>query len=614
MFSLTPHIKPIKNNKIIKNIKSPISKIIAEKLFSDQSHGIQMALNNNKMIDINFRINRAKPKINLSKIKNESPLKFSKTFKVKIKNETPTKNKKEIAFELADILDNSEIKFSKISEYYNQIKENNDNFLHYWQSVKKSRERNKKKLVKEMKNFCKNNNISEEKYKSLCNEFNFSPIDELELNKQKKISKNIFRSNPLMLTNEKDMVFYFLSKSPGNKTKMDEDNPTKFLIKLKDLLNFLKISKENIINDKDKEQLNSYYIDKHAKLLEEEEINNLNKEKNEEILKLEEAKKMIKETKLSLNKLKNNKNYFEDPDFFTQTMYNNRSKTQNKFYIIYKNRKNNFLNNSKLNNASLTTYFQDKSKNSNSKDSFQISNYNKEKKDEIQKFDNNYNDNIKPQKFRKIISKFNEKINNLNILAKKYVRNSFEINKINNIKSSKNLEIKRQSKNEDKEFNYTEKHLPKVSSNIFTPLPKSPKAFQSYRDESNIKKHSKISLFENLKTKKIKFQKQPKIYEIYNKIKNNGEISETNYRKINIYYKGRDLEAKNKKNAVEIINDIKLISDDFNINKLNNPLIGEKQIQLFKKFRKTNSELNNLDKDYVRAICQYRAKNERNEV
>ena len=621
MFSLNPH--SFRNNKNTKNIKNPIPKIITKKFISEQSHAVQFALNTNKIVDENFRIKRAKPKININKNKNESPLIFSKTFRRILKNESPTKNKENIASELADILDSNEFKFSKISEYYNEIKENNDNFLNYWEYIKQSRGLNEKSLKKNksclsfaavMENFCKKNNISEEKYKSLNNEYN-SARDEFEFDMQKKTIKNIFKANPLVLTNEKDMIFYFLSKGHGNKTKLSEDNPTKFLLKLKDFIDFLKIYKNKGNTNTDKEKLSSDYYNKYAKLLEEEQINNLNKEISEEIKKIEEAKKMIKETKLSLNKLKNNKNYFEDPNYFTKTFSDNRSKTQIKFYTFYKNNKKDDLYKTKLNDTSVTTYFQDRI-NNNSKNSYQISNYSKIKNtSKIQKNENKYKNNTKYQNFRKIISSFCENSkNNSNILVKNYTRNSFNTNKTSNmLLSTKSLETKRQSKNENSDN--TERPFPQISSNVISPLPKSSTVFQSFKDEiSSIKKSSPLIIFENLKAKKIKIPKQPKIYEIYNKIKSDGEISENNYRKISNYYKGKDIGKKSKKNTVEIIRDTKLISDDFDINKVTCPLFEEQQVKLINQFQRTNSELYNLEKNYIKSICQYKAKYKRNEV
>ena len=73
---------------------------------------------------------------------------------------------------------------------------------------------------------------------------------------------------------------------------------------------------------------------------------------------------------------------------------------------------------------------------------------------------------------------------------------------------------------------------------------------------------------------------------------------------------------KKKKNTVNIIKDIQILSDGFDINKVckNIENIPNNEIKQIKNFKKINVELNKLDKEYVRQICQFKALNERNDA
>ena len=66
---------------------------------------------------------------------------------------------------------------------------------------------------------------------------------------------------------------------------------------------------------------------------------------------------------------------------------------------------------------------------------------------------------------------------------------------------------------------------------------------------------------------------------------------------------------------MNLIKDVQLLSDGFDINKVTKSIenIPSKEIKQIKNFKKINNELKRLDKRYVKEICEFKARNQRNE-
>ena len=116
-----------------------------------------------------------------------------------------------------------------------------------------------------------------------------------------------------------------------------------------------------------------------------------------------------------------------------------------------------------------------------------------------------------------------------------------------------------------------------------------------------------------------KFSKNNKnaiVSELYDIAKSEKELKESDIEKIKNFLSKKENKYKKKKNTVNIIKDIQILSDGFDINKVckNIENIPNNEIKQIKNFKKINVELNKLDKEYVRQICQFKALNERNDA
>ena len=604
--------------------KIRISKILSDESFVSRPSSIKYALNKTKMIEQDFKIKRAKPKVDDRN--SPFPHEYFRNISQFLKNFDPPVNKENIAFELADILDNSEVKFTKVNEYFDKLKEHNNQFLGFWNFIKMCKKQNSKKLKK-------NNSCIEKKdneFQDIYKEFDSNVINDTELTQQGKSCKNIFNANPLILSNKTDLFFYFLAKTNNRNIKLYEENYTKYLLKLKELLEYLKLDKDNNIGNKDIKIKNNDYGKKYEQLIEEEKKNLLTKQQIQDKIDEEDAKKMIRETKISLYKLNNDKDFFEDFSCFPsenikinkikkvtfkndkstiinnntssstfQTKKNNKSNLSNSCFINFKGYLNNSANKN-INNSS--------NKNINNSANKKINNSVNENKNNS--INENKNNSINEDKniinfslFKKLSSSFYNEIKN-NIGASLLQRNSLNID----LEKIKLLNVKNSQSNSEESSN---KNLPKINKKHSSKSLLKSKTLDADNIETknDIKELKKIS--PEIKPKKknqIKKVKVPKVVEVYNKIKNKNEISA--YKTICNYYKAQELEAKSKKSLEQNIKDIQLLSD-FDINRVTCSLFADKQRKLIKKFKKTNSELNKLDKDYAKAICYFKIKGQR---
>ena len=64
----------------------------------------------------------------------------------------------------------------------------------------------------------------DEFYKNL-NKYDFFSRDKIELELQKKLTEKLFKSNPLMIKNSNDMLFYYLNLAKKQDLNFKEINP-----------------------------------------------------------------------------------------------------------------------------------------------------------------------------------------------------------------------------------------------------------------------------------------------------------------------------------------------------------------------------------------------------
>ena len=182
MKKLLPSIdKNATKNRPIKNL----SKILNSDLFFQSSGVIKMALNKNRLIDKDFGVKRAKAKIDVgkkpkiifnSKIKHNS--KKSKEEENENNNINTFFQKREVPFELADIIENNKTIFEKVFDSFHDIKSKNDEFASHWHYVQKSIEKLKNQKQQKTDEFY--DKKSEEFSKNL-KKYDFSTRDKIEL-------------------------------------------------------------------------------------------------------------------------------------------------------------------------------------------------------------------------------------------------------------------------------------------------------------------------------------------------------------------------------------------------------------------------------------------------
>lgn len=346
-------IKHSSNKKQNQNKTTNLSKILNSDLFFQSSGAIKMALNKNRLINRDFGIKRARPKIDFGQKNPRNISQNIKEIKKKTKEDELNDNninslfrKKEIPFELADIIDNSQIKFEKTFEAFHKLKSKNDIFTSHWHYVQKSND----KIKNKEKKISFNDNKKEEEFYKTFKKYDFSQRDKIELELQKNLTTKIFKSNPLMIKNNNDMLFYYLSMYKDKHLIFKDQNPTKYLNKIKEILDFMEVyvdSKNDKFNQDSKID-GSDFLMKRQKKIEEENLKLKEEQQKQNIIDDIESKKMIGETKKSLKLLNKNKNYFEDPKFnkMSSTFYKhypNKYLTPNKNKIMNKSSSEFFL-------------------------------------------------------------------------------------------------------------------------------------------------------------------------------------------------------------------------------------------------------------------------------
>ena len=657
------NIKPstYKNKSTNKNIN--LSKIINSDLFFESSGLIKLALNKNRLINKDFGIKRAKAKIDIGKKNKKNLTPNVKSVNHEAKEEESNDNnviinKKEIPFELADILENNKTKFKKVFEAFHDIKEKNELFISHWHYVQQSNERTKKK---EKISFDK---VKKDDFLASLKKYDFSTRDKIELDLQKKLTSKIFKSNPLMIKNNNDMLFYFLNMNKDKHINYKDQNTTKYLTKIKEILDYMQIFldfKGDNLN-KDVKVQNSNFLIKRKKKIEEENLKLKEELKKQNIIDNFESKKMIKQTKKSLKYLNKNRNYFEDPNYFSNNC--------NLYSTFYKNNTSKFLTPSKKNIMSKSTcnfFIGDKHhfKYYNKYNTIELL---KEKKKNLTKQlsalldEENNKEKQKEKKIKKFFSQpVNVNYNNISSLLQK--NNNESYSKENTLRNGKTKNILNNIKIIQKKNKIQNKNINKYNLDIRKYLPSikqfpyghamSPDADTFYQKKSNFssifsKKNdnsgngisknnndsSRLSqrklLFnesnnENKKENEQKSRnksfeplnkKKLTTHDLYDIVKEGKKLNEKDIKNISKFIFQKHKQLKNKKDTVNFIKEVQILSDGFDINKVCKSIetIPNKEIMQIRNFKKINGELNKLDKKYVREICEFKARNQRNDV
>lgn len=635
-----------------KKKKISISKILNEDFFFRNSGNIQMALSKDRLVKRNFKIKRAKSKINTGKKSLSFNLKQNSLLQDENDDNSINRNNKNIPFQLADILDKNKIKFEKVFQTYYRIKNNNNAFFSYWNYVQKINEKlkNKRQIIYR---------DGTNEYYNTFRKYDFSTRDQIELELQKKLTTNIFKSNPLIIGSNKEMFFHFLNEYKDKNIVFNEQNPTKYMKKLKDLLDYMQTELDYNVNELniDMQAQNSKYIKEHKKKLEEEKIKKEEEQKKQDIIDIMESKKMIKQTKLALKSLNSDKNFFEDPYFFSNDNDVNINKNKKLSNTFYKKKSRNVLtpNKNDIMSKSTSNFFSE-DKNGSNKYNINTIKFLKEKKNKFSKHFSSYlNRRIKKDnKLRKInssqdtnfssvfknkydksyskeisINRFSRNYNR-KIINKSNTIDNIIINKknnINNLPSIKKLPISQSlsSKNENihKKSNLSSAITPKIESSSNNRSKNNDSSrisiIKSLLNESNNKNSNENKNLENLENHKsikvYKSRRRYNLYELYDIVKRKKKLSKNNLKKISEFIKQRDIKFKKLKNPVNLLKDIKILSEGYDINKMARNIedIERYEIKPVKNFKNINIEINNLDKNYISQICDFKAKNKRND-
>lgn len=289
-----------------KKKRTNLSAILNSEYFFHRSIQIQMALNQDRLLPMDYLIKKAKPKINTGKKKkideNKNKEEIDSSFEA-----NKEKEKKEIPDELEKILDENQKKFAIQNKKYHNLKEHNDIISGYWHYINRKTKKEEREILFK-RYFSKNDkntiNLYSEHLQKFC--------------------LNIFKSNPLLMRKKNaEMFFHYLSEfnkyyKDENKFLYVKQKIVLFLEKLRDYLEFVKIKADTSLDSisKDIKIKNSKFV-KEMELKVKQELKNL-KEKN--LIKIEkdmkESQKIIDKTKETLDALFKDKTIFEDPAFF----------------------------------------------------------------------------------------------------------------------------------------------------------------------------------------------------------------------------------------------------------------------------------------------------------
>ena len=681
-----PHKNKINFTKILKN----------KSIFKNPSL-IKQALSKGTISTKNYELKKLGKKIHLSKIE-------SKSLELK-------EGKREIPYELLNILEKREKKYNKINSLYQSLKKENDTFLSYWHYTKKIKEK-LEKLNKEENDSEKEE--ENEEYKKISKMYEFSNRDKIELDLQKNLSKNIFKSNPLIINNNNEMYFHFLketNKSQNKSVNFNEQNSSRYLIKVKDFLEYISILKDETIDELNKKikLSNCNFTQYQDKKIEEENMRLLEEQQKNEVKEISDSKRMIRYTKSLLNKLDKNKDYLEDPNYFTfYRKYNIKALTPNRklqHKIMNKSSRsdffigdrNHFLNKDKYDTMRILKL---KKNNLSKQLSSLLNESNNKKSKRIQKlrinninplFDKNNNESFSKDNNNstfnmnfyqsKISNNYNNSTNSVfvqrynnkkilpsiksyfpyNAFTKSSISNSMqqpvlvEENKIenknrdsvnldntikelhlnlndnnetdnnidsnNSVSSMKNEEKENEDDCDNKNVNETEKNNENNKEIEDNNVEENDHENENNLEEENNNEKEKNNEKEDDKMNDENKQKEESnkkiiiISDLYEQVKDMKKLNNENIKEIDTYIHQKDIEYKRSKNTVNLINDVQLVLDEFDINKIakNFSDTKNKEYIKIKTFKKMDKKLKKLDKRYIKDIIQFKVRNLKND-
>ena len=324
--------------KDIKKKRITFSAILNSEQFFHRSGIIQMALKKERVLAKDFHVKRARSKIDIGKKIKKENQEINEEKKNNYQESNKDNDKKDIPLELYFLLLEYKEKFLKEEEKFYSIKEYNDSVLSFWHYINKT---NKKK----------ERDILLKKY--------FPKFDKGSINLYsdaiQKLSVNLFKSNPLLSTeNFSEIFFHYLSEfkhnyNDENKMNIIKQKIIKFLEKLRDFLEYVEIMQDKDYDSisRDIKLKNSRFIKEIGIRIKNELTKNKEKRNEKNIADIKNSTKMINETKNTLNALEENKNIFEDTKGFDPLFSNNFTFNTLK---INKSTRNNYINNLKINN------------------------------------------------------------------------------------------------------------------------------------------------------------------------------------------------------------------------------------------------------------------------
>ena len=325
----------IKQMEIVKNYdksnsnkqKLTLNKILKNKLFIKRSLILKKALNKNKKIKINFKIDRLKTNRNSSEIKKEENNEFSLDSNNIYKKEFRRNN---LLIELENILENNTKRTEKFVESFKGLKEENNKFINKYEEIRiPVEERIKKFIIDSIKLF------RNERLNNLDSSTNIFPYliekNGNELLAQNKAATRLFKQCPLTINNGRDIYFYYISNHLGEHININENKYIKYMKQIEEYLDNKKTGKNCYTNKEiGKEESQSYLFKEKNKLSKNKE--KISKQEIKNILNDKVIGKPIKKIKSSQVILNSN---FKD---------NKRNKIYKKNNTFIDNSDNKFIN------------------------------------------------------------------------------------------------------------------------------------------------------------------------------------------------------------------------------------------------------------------------------
>ena len=633
-----------------KSKKISFNGIINSEYFFHRSGPIKLALNQDRIIKNNYYIKKAHKKIDqgrkLKRVESreDEDLDLSQEYR---------RNKTRIPADLNKVILKYDKKFQIQNQKFHDNKDDNDKFLSYWHYV---------------------NDLSEKKERELMLKKFFNDKDKNSINyhmkEVKNMCENMFKTSPLLSGNRYlDIFFYYLSefdKNYENKKKMFyiKQKALKFLEKIKDLVDFVEVIQDTGLDaiTKDVRIKHSKYRTEYERKVKLELKKNAIKQRKQDIKDIKQLEKMNKKTTKTLLCMEKNKNILEDENFpldINSKIEKSRNfissnispySTQSRFHIFTGNK------NSKMNNTASTAFYLSGKgffTNKNNKKFFSGLNNDINKEEEILKsaiqnykfkferkrpslisLKKNYSDiREKKEKSETIRSLKEQKLsikNRFNFIhltqrKQNLISSIDKMKDVNpNFSSSKRLSISKKVKlNTQSQFS----NLKENSTNIIQTISKennqiiNKKSLGSNKSSNDINEKSIINNEDNnninlKKIKKIINKKKSRLSVLYNEIKKQKKIKDSNKKNVKNYFvKKKKIENQlNLSNSVYIMDMIKKaknIIDGIDIEQRTKKVfqthLSHEQLKKLDSIKEINKRVRGLDIQFVKDIINYKS-------